>query len=693
MSNNSHSICLNMIVKNESHVILSTLQNICDYIPLTYYVISDTGSSDNTIEIIETFFKSKNIKGEIYNDEWRDFGYNRSLALKHAYNKTDYLFIFDADDKIFGNIFLPNKLTCDAYYLKFGNEVGYKRILLINNRLTWEFIGVLHEYILCKSKNNNDIINGNICGNYYIESGKTGNRSQDPDKYHKDALILEKAFYEAEKNNNDIKVRYSFYCAQSYRDCNNKEKAIEWYKKRISFGDWEQEVYYSYQMIGKLYFELGQIEKAIYNWTLAFDVDDRYECHYEIISYYRKSGKYKLAYKFYKMIDNIKPDLSYKLFAIMPIYTYLLDYELSIILHHVKEYKNAINVFNNLFLINDLNIHLQLNIIDNFVFYLDYIKIDFQLIENYTLFIKNIFRKIKFIDNKHINNINKTIEHFTGFYRDILPNIDYKSFFNSNVILQNNSKLLTKKTKNIEIFLSITTCKRYDLFCATINSLLTSFKDINKIDYFFCVDDNSSKEERVKMLKTYPFFKYYFKKDNEKGHLNSMNLIWNKLNELKPKYWIHLEDDWLFFRPDNYIEKSIHFIEKYKDKNIHQLLFNKNYAETIFDYNIVGGSNIENDNFILHIKDEENLNGRNSAYWPHYSFRPSFILVDTILKLGNYDSLNTFFEREYANKYFENGYKSAFFNEITCIHMGRLTSERNTDIKNAYQLNSIEQFN
>ena len=42
---------------------------------------------NNTIEIIETFFKDKNIKGEIYNDEWKDFGYNRTLALKISQNR------------------------------------------------------------------------------------------------------------------------------------------------------------------------------------------------------------------------------------------------------------------------------------------------------------------------------------------------------------------------------------------------------------------------------------------------------------------------------------------------------------------------------------------------------------------------------------------------------------------------------
>jgi glycosyltransferase involved in cell wall biosynthesis len=48
-----------MIVKNESHVIKETLENLCKYINFSYYVISDTGSTDNTIQIITDFFNSK----------------------------------------------------------------------------------------------------------------------------------------------------------------------------------------------------------------------------------------------------------------------------------------------------------------------------------------------------------------------------------------------------------------------------------------------------------------------------------------------------------------------------------------------------------------------------------------------------------------------------------------------------------
>ncbi len=46
------------------NIIEETLENICQHIQLAYWVISDTGSTDNTVEIIENFFEKKKIAGE-----------------------------------------------------------------------------------------------------------------------------------------------------------------------------------------------------------------------------------------------------------------------------------------------------------------------------------------------------------------------------------------------------------------------------------------------------------------------------------------------------------------------------------------------------------------------------------------------------------------------------------------------------
>jgi glycosyltransferase involved in cell wall biosynthesis len=128
------TICLNMIVKNEAHIITKTLANVLANVPIREYVISDTGSTDGTQTMIRDFFAALNISGHVTQDEWRDFAHNRSLAIRHAQtlSRCDYLFMFDADDFIHGK--MPTIFSAklfDSYSLVFGNDTIYSRPLLI----------------------------------------------------------------------------------------------------------------------------------------------------------------------------------------------------------------------------------------------------------------------------------------------------------------------------------------------------------------------------------------------------------------------------------------------------------------------------------------------------------------------------------------------------------------------------------
>ena len=85
--NISKTICLNMIVKNESKIITRLFDSIINIIDT--YCICDTGSTDNTIQIIEAYFKNKSITnksitGKIIEKEFRNFGYNRNYAYLFA---------------------------------------------------------------------------------------------------------------------------------------------------------------------------------------------------------------------------------------------------------------------------------------------------------------------------------------------------------------------------------------------------------------------------------------------------------------------------------------------------------------------------------------------------------------------------------------------------------------------------------
>jgi len=233
------TICLNMIVKNESHIIIETLNHIHNAVNFDYWVISDTGSTDNTKELIINYFKEKGIPGELVENEWKWFGPSRTDALNASYNKSDYLFIFDADDRIEGTLILPDKLTADSYSLKFKGGCTYYRPLLINNRKKWMYKGIIHEH-LCGLEF--VLPSVEIPGNYYINSRRLGGFNLDPLKYIKQAKILEEEFGKEINRDTGLAHRYAFYCARSYKDAGDNDSAIIWYKRVTDeLNNWIQE--------------------------------------------------------------------------------------------------------------------------------------------------------------------------------------------------------------------------------------------------------------------------------------------------------------------------------------------------------------------------------------------------------------------------------------------------------------------
>lgn len=264
-------------------------------------------------------------------------------------------------------------------------------------------------------------------------------------------------------------------------------------------------------------------------------------------------------------------------------------------------------------------------------------------------------------------------------------------------------KILNKKKNSFPLVtVTITSCKRWELFKTTINSFVNCCKDIHLIDEWICVDDNSSEEERHLMQQFYPFIKFYFKTPKEKGHPQSMNIIRNLVNT---PYTFHMEDDWQFFDRRNYISECLEVLGQ--NSNIKQCLINKNYAEIPSDHNIKGGDFkitssglryyihewVRTENEKEEFEKKHGTNGNNCNYWPHYSLRPSLLRTQIYHEIGPYNETVSHFEMEYSTRYTQKGYISAFLEGIYCIHIGRLTSERNNKNKpNAYELNDEAQF-
>lgn len=323
------ALCLNMIVKNESKIIRRLLESVAPVID--YYCICDTGSTDNTVQIIEDFFTERCIPGKIPREPFRDFAHNRSFSLKQCESMpVDYILLLDAD-MIFqlGAGVSPAEfkrgLTHDAYHMFQGTDTFYyKNARIVKNRIGACYWGVTHEYLKTPDGTQYGLIDKPRA--FINDVGDGGSKA---DKFERDIRLLLKGL--EDNPNND---RYTFYLANSYRDHGDNDLAIEYYKKRIDIGGWHEEVWHSYYSIGKCYKAKGDMVNAIHWWMEAYQFfPKRVENLYEIISYYRQIGKNQIAYMFYIMalkqtLLNPNPDY---LFLQRDVYDYKLDYEFSII--------------------------------------------------------------------------------------------------------------------------------------------------------------------------------------------------------------------------------------------------------------------------------------------------------------------------------------------------------------------------
>lgn len=238
------SICLNMIVKDESEVIRRCLDSVRPFIDS--WAIVDTGSADGTQAIVRECLKD--IPGELFERPWVNFGHNRSEAIALAGTRADYLFVIDADEilDLPADFSLP-ALTADIYSLTVAYQgTEYGRYCLMSTRKPWTYVGVLHEYPTTDGQFSKATLHGPHIRSFNMQGGRSKNVSA-AEKYASDARVLEKALRKEPDN-----ARYVFYLAQSYRDAGELQKSLKAYERRSDMGGWDEEVWYSLYQVARL---------------------------------------------------------------------------------------------------------------------------------------------------------------------------------------------------------------------------------------------------------------------------------------------------------------------------------------------------------------------------------------------------------------------------------------------------------
>ena len=282
------TVCLCMIVKNESAVIRRALASAIPHID--HWLICDTGSTDGTQDIIRETLKD--IPGELVEVPWVNFGVNRTQALGLAAELADYLLILDADSAISVSAPFKDKLTGDAYEFRYQGDLDYSQTFLVSTRHVWRYVGAVHEYITSETARANEplpeitMVNYNDGGTRHVDRTET---------FLNDARLLHESVLADPSN-----ARDTFYLAQTYKDLGRWADALYWYEKRVELGGWQEECFYAMYQMGRMQAAMGiKWDQVLATYLRAHAYRPwRLEPVYEIARHYREEANNAAAFTF-----------------------------------------------------------------------------------------------------------------------------------------------------------------------------------------------------------------------------------------------------------------------------------------------------------------------------------------------------------------------------------------------------------
>jgi len=472
-------ICLNMIVKNESKIITRLFDSLINIID--HWIISDTGSTDGTPEIIKEYFKKINMDGEIHNHVWKNFGHNRSLALKCAQQSQlefDYILLLDADMKlVISPLFNKNALTHDVYTIKQGcSTMTYYNMRILKKKLNATCVCPTHEYYDIKGHYTSHPLDSM----YIDDIGDGGSKA---DKYERDIRLLKEGIEEEPMN-----ARYHFYLARSYECIGDHENAIIMYKKRIELKNWSEEIWYSYYRIAEIYNHQKNHDMAISNYLMAYEINPaRVENICKLIELYRNKSMYKLAIFFIgigeQTIKSHKLVESETLFHEIPPYKYTLEYEKSIVSYYVGMKEEGLRTCNNL-LLNRTELNLPNN--------------------KYYSTMSNIKHYLSPLNKKNMSTF--ALNDISTISCKIIP--DHINIFNPSIAIIRNKKYINLRCSNYDTKI-INNKLSYSVYKNGILVEPSIDNPVSTVNYFCSLDDNYKLKTGSLIEHDDNFFKYH----------------------------------------------------------------------------------------------------------------------------------------------------------------------------------------
>ena len=340
---NSRKISLVMIVKNETEVLESSIESVKSIVD--EFIIVDTGSTDGTQEIIKKY-------GKLHETPFVDFVTTKNEALDLATG--GYILFMDADEKMVSGLdklkqySLDGKVDCVYGRIVEGSEDfisnTYLRARLWRNLKGLRFVGPgVHETLGTDRDDYVTITDNDVVTTHYHS---TLHKSNYVNRFNFYIKILTDYL-----KNNPGNARALFYLGRTHMEINNPLEAIMYFRQYLesnsdfiderwqachdiaecwkSQGEFEKCIdacilaekqdprrAETFCLLGRVYFELQDIDKAIFYFekasslpipNVALFLEPR--AHFEIpndylVLCYDKKKEYKKAYDVCKLLSD-----------------------------------------------------------------------------------------------------------------------------------------------------------------------------------------------------------------------------------------------------------------------------------------------------------------------------------------------------------------------------------------------------
>jgi len=338
----SQTIALCMIVKDEAEVIARAFTSVRGFVD--YYFICDTGSTDNTIQVIMDYWKEHGLKGEVHQRPWVNFAHNRQEVFDLGKGKCDYIMTLDADEVFSPLVGTEPKLDCVIETLPkfvgdrievltvYGN-LNYHRTGFYKDGFDWKWVQPVHEVCICEDATQREHLT-DAC----VVPSPDGARARDPQRYLRDAFIFENYMID-----NPEDGRGWFYTAQSYQNAGYSKRAIPYLEKCLEFSHWDEETYITHLRLGRYKREAEYPDpEFLSHFVDAYNFrPHRAEAIYELLAHYRAKDNFWSAILYGEKALSIPYPQGDRLFVEADVHDWKIKDELSIAYYWVGRYEES----------------------------------------------------------------------------------------------------------------------------------------------------------------------------------------------------------------------------------------------------------------------------------------------------------------------------------------------------------------